>query len=952
MRTNPLRTVRLSSNALTVLRRRYLQKNAAGKPVETPAQMFWRVATNLAQAERLYSRTRGTRASVQRWADQFFRMMGRLEFLPNSPTLMNAGRELQQLSACFVLPVEDSLESIFDAVKEQALIHQSGGGTGFSFSRLRPHNDRVDSTSGVASGPVSFMRVFNMATEVIKQGGTRRGANMGILRIDHPDVLEFIAAKRDPRELTNFNISVGITDAFMEARERGEDYPLLNPRTGRVIGRLKAAEVFDRLVDAAWTSGEPGVVFLDTINRANPTPHVGQIEATNPCVTGDTWIQTSDGPRQVNDLVGIQFIAQVNGRSFLTGYEGFFRTGIRPIVKVCTVEGFSLRVTPDHPIRRVVRKARYTLATEWCPVKDLRHGDDVVLNDHRAAVSWPGPHRFEEGYLLGLLLGDGVLKKEKAVLSVWRSAGEGIRAVMDETFRCAMTLPHRRDFKGWMNVAGRDESRLALVSLRDLASEFDMTPGHKRISEQVERDSSEFYRGFLRAFFDADGSVQGEQAKGVSVRLAQSDPACLETVQRMMLRLGIVSTIYRDRRRQGTSVLPDGKGGNREYAILSQHELVISGENLGQFQDIIGFSDSVKSAKLSRLLQSYRRRVNRERFLARVERIIDDGLEGVFDVQVPSLHAFDANGFLAHNCGEQPLLPYESCTLGSINLAKFVTGAPASPRIDFDRLGDAARLAVRLLDNVLDMNRYPLPEIEAVTKGNRRIGLGVMGFADLLILLNVPYESEKALTIGEQVMRCVREQGRAASAELAGERGVFPNYKGSRLEAAGLRLRNATVTTVAPTGTLSIIADCSPGIEPIYGVSFVRTVMEDVRLVSLHPVFVKRAKEAGVYTPRLVELIGANESIQGMEDIPASLRRVFLNAHDVSPEHHVRMQAVFQQYSDSGVSKTINLPAQATKQDVASAFLLAYRLGCKGLTVYRTRSRDKQVMACTNVQFC
>jgi ribonucleoside-diphosphate reductase alpha chain len=585
MKPTALRTIRLSPNAMTVLRRRYLQKNAAGKPVETPAQMFWRVAMNLAQAERLYSRTRGTRASVQRWADQFFRMMGRLEFLPNSPTLMNAGRELQQLSACFVLPVEDSLESIFDAVKEQALIHQSGGGTGFSFSRLRPHNDRVDSTSGVASGPVSFMRVFNMATEVIKQGGTRRGANMGILRIDHPDVLEFIAAKRAPRELTNFNISVGVTDAFMEARERGEDYPLLNPRTGRVIGRLKAAEVFDRLVEAAWTSGEPGVVFLDTINRANPTPHVGQIEATNPC-------------------------------------------------------------------------------------------------------------------------------------------------------------------------------------------------------------------------------------------------------------------------------------------------------------------------------------------------------------------------------GEQPLLPYESCTLGSINLAKFVAGSPANPRIDFDRLGDTARLAVRLLDDVLDMNRYPLPEIEAVTKGNRRIGLGVMGFADLLILLNVPYESDEALTIGEQVMRCVQEQGRAASAELARERGVFPNYKGSRLEADGLRLRNATVTTVAPTGTLSIIANCSPGIEPIYGVSFVRTVMEDVRLLSVHPVFVKRIKEAGVYTPRLIEQIGANESIQGMEQIPAALRRVFQNAHDVNPEHHVRMQAVFQKYSDSGVSKTINLPAQATKQDVASAFLLAYRLGCKGLTVYRTRSREKQVMACANVQFC
>ena len=576
------RTLRLSPNALTVLRRRYLDKNADGKPVETPLQLFRRVADNVAQAERAHG---GTSRAVARTSELFYGLMTRLEFLPNSPTLMNAGRDLQQLSACFVLPVEDSLESIFDSVKHQALIHQSGGGTGFSFSHLRPKNDRVASTSGVASGPISFMRVFNMATEVIKQGGARRGANMGILRVDHPDILDFIAAKQNPAELTNFNISVGITDAFMRALERGQEYALTTPRTGRTVGRLSAASVFDRIVEAAWSTGEPGVVFLDTINAHNPTPHIGRIESTNPC-------------------------------------------------------------------------------------------------------------------------------------------------------------------------------------------------------------------------------------------------------------------------------------------------------------------------------------------------------------------------------GEQPLLAYESCTLGSLNLVKFVTGAPKKPAIDFDRLAEATAHAVHFLDNVLDMNQYPLPSIAAITKGNRKIGLGVMGFADLLIKLGIPYDSAEALAIGEHIMQFIRERGHAASAGLARERGVFPNFKGSRLESEGRRLRNATVTTVAPTGTISIIADCSPGIKPLYGVSYARTVMDDVRLTSLHPEFVRRARAAGIYSQSLAAKIAANESIQDLAEIPDDLRRLFVTAHDITPEHHVRMQAAFQQYSDSGVSKTINLPAKAAKADVAAAFTLAYQLGCKGLTVFRSGSREHQVLFCANVQYC
>jgi ribonucleoside-diphosphate reductase alpha chain len=580
MTITPDRPSRLSSNARIVLRRRYLAKNSRGRIIETPLQMFSRVARNIAMAEQAYPRS-----ARRGWVEQFHEFMSRLEFLPNSPTLMNAGRKLQQLSACFVLPVEDSLDSIFDAVKQQAMIHQSGGGTGFSFSRLRPADDQVASTSGVASGPVSFMRIFNTSTEVIKQGGTRRGANMGILSVDHPDILEFVALKQDPRTMNNFNLSVGVTDSFMQALQQKRSYALVNPRTRKIMRQESAQLVWDRIVGAAWTSGEPGIVFLDTINRANPTPELGIIEATNPC-------------------------------------------------------------------------------------------------------------------------------------------------------------------------------------------------------------------------------------------------------------------------------------------------------------------------------------------------------------------------------GEQPLLPYESCTLGSLNLSRFILRSPIGASVDYPRLSKAIDLGVRFLDDVIDMNHYPLPDIEARTKSTRKIGLGVMGFADLLIQLGIPYDSDDALKVAEQLMRFVQERAHAASAELASIRGVFPAFAGSRLAMNGQRRRNSTVTTIAPTGTISIIAGCSPGIEPLYGVGFVRTVMEDVRLISIHHEFIRRLRRTGLYSKRLMEAAAATESIQHMEQIPRDLRRLFVTAHDVSPTHHVRMQAVFQQYSDSGVSKTINLPRHATKADIASAFLLAYRLGCKGLTVFRSGSRKTQVMSCGPRSLC
>lgn len=564
----------LRENAMTVLEKRYLIKDEQGRVIETPEQMFRRVAKHVATAELVYD----PKANVAFWEEQFFQLMTSLDFLPNSPTLMNAGRELGQLSACFVIPIDDSMESIFDAVKYTALIHKSGGGTGFSFSRLRPEKDRVGSTGGVASGPVSFMRAFDTATDVIKQGGMRRGANMAILRVDHPDIMEFITSKTESKALTNFNISVAVTTQFMDAVEKGKEYDLINPRTKEKSDSLSASDVFDKITEMAWRTGDPGIVFIDNINKYNPTPQLGQIESTNPC-------------------------------------------------------------------------------------------------------------------------------------------------------------------------------------------------------------------------------------------------------------------------------------------------------------------------------------------------------------------------------GEQPLLPFESCNLASINLSKIVKVINGHTEIDYEKLGKAVCLGTRFLDDVIDVNEFPLPQIERTTKTTRKIGLGIMGFADMLIMLRIPYNSDKALEVAETVMRFISEEATRESVRLGKERGLFPAFKGSIYdEGNGLKPRNASRTTIAPTGTLSIIAGCSSGIEPLYALCFTKHILDGEQLIEVNPYFEQAAKQEGFYSPELMKRLAEGEKLHNMENIPVWVKEVFVTAHDITPEWHVRMQAAFQKHTDSAVSKTVNLPHEATKDDVADIYMLAYKLDLKGITIYRDRSRDSQVL--------
>lgn len=564
----------LSPNALKVLQRRYLRKDDGGQAVEAPSDMFMRVAENIASAERVWGADDAQVAEIGR---DFYQLMTSLEFLPNSPTLMNAGRELQQLSACFVLPVEDSMESIFGAVRDTALIHKSGGGTGFSFSRLRPGGDQVKSTQGVSSGPVSFMRVFNQATEAVKQGGTRRGANMGVLRVDHPDILTFIKCKADG-DFANFNISVALTETFMESVKAGTTYELINPRSKEPVGELDASEVYSLIIQMAWATGDPGIIFIDRINRDNPTPQLGDIESTNPC-------------------------------------------------------------------------------------------------------------------------------------------------------------------------------------------------------------------------------------------------------------------------------------------------------------------------------------------------------------------------------GEQPLLPYEACNLGSVNLARFVCIAEAGPSVDWDRLADVVHRGVRFLDDVIEVNNYPLPQIGELARGNRKIGLGVMGWADMLIRMGHSYDSEEGVALGEKVMGFIDAEAKSASRKLAQKRGAFPNFKGSVYDSAdSAPIRNATVSTIAPTGTLSILANVSSGVEPLFAVSYVRTIMDNDRLIEVNPLFEEIAVRRGFYSRELMQVVADHGSVDGIEQVPEDVRRVFVTAHDIAPNWHIRMQAAFQKHTDNAVSKTVNFASDASVDDVRNVYDLAYELGVKGVTIYRDGSKQGQVL--------
>src|SRR5919201_1474899 len=708
--TRPAKVGQWTAPALRVLRERYLLRKD-GDVVETPEEMCWRVALAIAAGEGRYGRSP---AAVREFAEAFYDMMVDGYFIPNSPTLMNAGKgNGLQYSACYVLPVGDSMEEIFDSVKAAAIIHKSGGGTGFAFSRLRPKDDLVASTGGRASGPVSFLRVFNGANEAVKQGGTRRGANMGILRVDHPDILEFIDCKLDGG-ITNFNISVAATEKFMDALEKGEEYDLVNPRNQQVVGRLSAKEVFDRIVSAAWRAGDPGMVFIDRINAspANPTPQLGQVEATNPCVTGDTLVATPGGWRRAD--------------------------AIQPGDIIETIEG-------PTPVERV----EMNVGTPVFRVDFADGGHLVVTAAHQFYV------RTDRGLFLPVRLD-----------------------------RC-------------------------------------------RIGDEVQT----FHAGV-----------------------------------------------------EGT---------------------------------------------------------------AKILKVESAGIATTYDLYEPQTDTWITEGYVSRGCGEQPLLPNEACNLGSLNVSKFARkGDDGEMSIDWDEMERVVRLAVRFLDDVIEMNPYPLPQIDETVKSNRRIGLGIMGWADLLFLLGIPYDSQEAIDLGGRLMAFVKEMSHDQSAKLAEERGPFPNWSRSIYKTVR-PMRNSTVTTIAPTGTISMIAGCSSGVEPIFALAFQHRVKQadgERVLTFVNETFERIARAQGFYSDALMQEIARRGSLHDIPGVPEDAARVFRTSHEIGFEWHVRHQAAFQRYTDNGVSKTINLPNEAAESDVAAAYRLAWDLGCLGITVFRDGCKGEQVL--------
>ncbi|ACA59780.1 LAGLIDADG family homing endonuclease [Candidatus Desulforudis audaxviator] len=922
----------LSDSGQKVFEARYAAKDEQGRVTETFEQAVHRLARTTALAEKAQDRAA--------WEEKFAASIGGLLFVPSTPIWANIGKTDRpwQPGACFVLAVEDSLESMYQTLKDTAMVFKSGGGVGYNFSAIRPRGSMVRSTKGQASGVVELIRLYDASSGMVMQGGVRRGASMGILNIDHPEIIHFINSKRGG-DITHFNLSVGVTDAFMEALERDEDWPLVF--NGEVHQTVPARELWDLITESAHACGDPGIIFLDRLQRDNPVPEK-KINATNPCVTGDTWVTTGAGPRQVRELVGRPFEAIVNGKAYGTGKDGFFQTGTKPVVKLCTREGYTVRLTADHMILRVTDKTRYRLSQEWVPAADLKAGDQIVLHNHRPLPGWPGALTEGEGYLLGLLVGDGTLKKETAILSTWvkkqavngSGAGDGVDSVMQLVLQYTGKMRHRADFTGWDPVKGRNEYRFKSAGIKVLAERMGLGPGRKTATPEIEGASSEGYRGFLRGLFDADGTIIGEQQKGVSIRLTQSNRDLLGIVQRMLARLGIISTIYEGRRPAGLKSLPDGNGGNKEYHIKAQHELVISRDNISVFAERIGFGNSEKAGRLKSLLEAYKRDLNRERFTATVLCVEEDGIEDVYDVQVPGINAFDANGIVAHNCGEQPLSPGESCLLGSVNLARMLKPGRDGYVVDWELLRDTVRLGIRFLDNLIDVAEYPLEFIAEATRATRKVGLGYTGLHDLLIKMGLPYDAEEGRRFAGTVFKAVQDAALAYSRELAGERGCFPEWERSVFHPHEKR-RNAACITVAPTGSVTTIAGCEGyGIEPIFAVAYTKDTDVAGSFEVFSPLFLEACERLGVSREVMSE-VARRGGCQGVEGVPPELARIFKGAQEISPRDHILMQAEVQKYVCNAVSKTINLPNSATIHDIETCYRLAYELGLKGVTVFR-----------------
>ena len=825
------------------------------------------------------------------------------KFLPNSPTLFNRGLDNGTLSACFVLEIQDNMlddDGIMDVGRDAAAITKYGGGVGYYFGNLRPKGTPVNSTHGKACGPVEVMRYLHAVGRMITQSGKRAAAQMGVMPVEHLDILEFITCKNEnPDDLSTFNISVSVPDSFMKLVESGDDY---------------ANYLFDNITQSAWNTGDPGLIFRDRVNRDNPTPEDGPILACNPCcLTGDTWIMTTIGPRQIKDLIGKRFQARLNGKGYYSTPAGFFSKGVGKVYQLNTKEGYTLKLTPEHKIMT---------PEGWVKAQDLQAGSKIVINNHRNHLYWPGLYTEEQGYVMGSLVGDGYINKDKGVLAFWPGVedanGEvrspGAFASMARAMEICQSMDTGHIFKGeFQHVPTRGQYSIALKSLGSLATELGIFAREKCISPTMEKASSQFAIGFLRGFFDADGSVQGDAKHSISVRLGQADLGRLEGVQRMLLRLGIASTIYKNRKLAGESYLPDGKGGYKYYPTKAMHEIVISRENVVRFRDVVGFVDSDKSNKLDYLISEYSRNFATEDFLATVVSVEDTGCEEeVYDCTIEDdVHAFDANGIYVSN-SEQMLKNNESCNLASLNLMAFYD--VETGEFDWDELRFTVAIMMRYLNDILDENIWPTEGIEDASMYVRRIGIGFMGLSDLLALKQVDYDTDEAREFAAEISRVIKEQSEVTNRYLAERDGQAPCYEGT-----GIMKRNGVVRSIQPTGTTALLLGISTGIEPLFALQNTRQTADGDTLYE-HPLSVDILRNQGIdYTPKVAE--------------------------DIAPIDHIKMVSAVQPFIDNGISKTVNLPNSATVNDVREIMLEAWRQDCKAVSIFRDGCRDKQVLS-------
>ena len=901
---------------------RYAFKDRDGQPLETtPEQMWRRVAQGIAAVE-------PTEEKRAEWADKFYEALSGFKFVPGGRILAGAGTGHQvTYYNCYVIPSpDDSRHGILDNLKVMVDIMARGGGVGINLSSLRPRGSYITTVNGTSSGPCSWAQLYSVATtDVIQQGGSRRGALMLMLNDDHPDIEEFVTVKQDLSRINGANLSVCVSDPFMEAVKNDDAWDLT--WQGEVKKTLKARELWSLICEAAWASGEPGMVFIDRYNKQTNTWYYEEIICVNPCVTGDTLIYTEDGLLSARELAesgqAARIISPGDKGIAIRQASHVFCTGIKSVFRLQTKEGYGVRLTADH---------RVLTEDGWKEARALVKDDRIRLLNGIGGFGTTGSLGL--GRVLGWLVGDGYINhsKQAVVLSFF---GEEKRelALLFRDAVADLVAPVSARARAYsisaQEIPERDEARIESVRLLRLIDPV-LLADKRQVPSSVERGSQEMQLGFLQALLTADGSVQGTQEKGVSVRLSSNSASLLEGVQRLLLNFGIASRIYLNRRSQMIRTLPDSNREPADYVCQANHELVVTKANVPVFAKRIGFLTTRKQQMLEAHLVGRARGFYREHFLATFESLEPDGEEEVYDLTEPEAHLFVANGLVVHNCGEQGLPAWGVCNLGALNLAAFVHEG----EMDYEALAEHARVAIRFLDNVVAANEYFIKENAEAQLGTRRTGLGTMGLGDALIKMRLPYGSDDSLPVIERIYRTIRDAAYESSAEIAAEKGPFPQFDRDkylqgpfiqelpqpvREKIAQHGTRNAVLLTQAPTGTTSLLSGVSSGIEPVYDFAFVRR---------------DRIGEHVIYHPLLQEW--KDKHADPSAEVPAW----FVSANDLTPEEHVRVQAVVQQFTDASISKTVNAPNSHTVEDVKRLYTLAYDLGLKGITYFRDGCRE------------